>query len=279
MHYREFEVPENLRKYLRCVWEWSDPTPGQRVQTLYPDGCCELIVHLGTPPQRLEADGSWRRQASELFAAQQAVAVRLRSDAPVHCVGIRLQPTASALVCRSQLAGMLGQIVDLAPLDVAFAHALREAVMSLHLRADAQPLWDALHAKLEHRPLDRLVEHAVAELLLHDGDLRIARLAAGLSVSVRSLQTRFLAEVGLHCKEFARLLRLQAMLRQLDGAEAGTDMAQTALAHGYADQAHATRELRRVTGQTPARLLTALRERRDSDESVQLAAAFVRGHS
>lgn len=57
----------------------------------------------------------------------------------------------------------------------------------------------------------------------------------------------------------------------------GRSMADLAVERGFADQAHATREVRRVTGTTPARLRDALRRDRDGDSSVRLAAAFVRG--
>ena len=75
----------------------------------------------------------------------------------------------------------------------------------------------------------------------------------------------------------SRLIRLQATLRALD-AEEGS-LADLAMDRGFSDQAHATRELRRVTGLAPSRLRTALRTDRDGEAAVRLAAAFVRGSS
>jgi AraC-like DNA-binding protein len=94
-------------------------------------------------------------------------------------------------------------------------------------------------------------------------------------MSLRSFQIRFLACVGLSAKAFARVLRLQATIRAIDrGVES---LAQLAVDSGFADQAHATREVQRLTGLTPARLRAALRSARDDDRTVELAAAFVRG--
>ena len=45
-------------------------------------------------------------------------------------------------------------------------------------------------------------------------------------------------------------------------------VADLAITSGFADQAHATREVRRVTGTTPARLRAALQQDRDGDVSV-----------
>ncbi|KAG1250856.1 hypothetical protein G6F65_018577 [Rhizopus arrhizus] len=73
-------------------------------------------------------------------------------------------------------------------------------------------------------------------------------------------------------KEYARVRRLQALLRTLDGEAAS--IASAAARHGYSDQAHATHDLLRWTGGTPGRLVHALRGDRGSSDAVQLAAAF-----
>jgi transcriptional regulator GlxA family with amidase domain len=96
-------------------------------------------------------------------------------------------------------------------------------------------------------------------------------------MSTRSFQTRFLGCVGLTPKEFTRLMRLQATLRALD--ETDTGISELALDQGFADQAHATRDLRRVTGLTPAKLRTELRRDRNGETAMRLAAAFIRGYS
>jgi len=97
-------------------------------------------------------------------------------------------------------------------------------------------------------------------------------------MGMRGFQVRFRARVGLTPKQFARLTRLQATLRALDCGDGS--IAEVASDAGFADQAHVTRELRRVTGLTPARLRAALRRHlngEDDDAAIRMAAAFVRG--
>ena len=123
---------------------------------------------------------------------------------------------------------------------------------------------------------DALVERAVEWLDAADGDLRIAALAKQLGVGLRTLQARFLAAVGMTPKEYARVRRLQALLRTLDSERSA--IADAAARHGFNDQAHATHDLVRWTGITPARLVRALRADPDGGDALRLAAAFVRGH-
>lgn len=123
---------------------------------------------------------------------------------------------------------------------------------------------------------DVLVERAVELLDDADGDLRIAALAKQLGTGLRTLQTRFLAAVGMTPKEYARVRRLQALLHTLDTERSA--IADAAARHGFNDQAHATHDLLRWTGTTPARLVRALRADPDGGDALRLAAAFVRGH-
>ncbi len=140
-----------------------------------------------------------------------------------------------------------------------------------------EPLWQFLLPYCKGFALDAKIEQAVTLLDAAEGDLRISALAKTLGISLRTLQPRFLATVGMTPKEYARVRRLQALLQSLD--EEAPDIAAAAARHGYSDQAHATHDLMRWTGSTPAALVRALRGDRGSEDALKLAAAFVRGTS
>jgi AraC-like DNA-binding protein len=276
MDYREYPVPRTLRRHVQCVWRLRDDAQPVAPRTIYPDGRCELIAHLGRPPQVFDADVGWRPQARQLFAAQQRSAIRLRARTEVDCLGVRLQPAASAAVVDSP-GSWRDRITDLALIDAAFA--ARFAAEASQFRADSNHL--ALWALLEERLLpfepDPRIEAAIARLDANGGRARIEAAASSAGMGLRSFQARFIECVGLGAKEYARLLRLQATIRALDGDD--SPLSQVALDAGFADQAHATREVARVTGLTPAKLRSALRSDREGDDTIRLAAAFVRGRA
>lgn len=276
VEYREYRPPAALRRLVRCLWHLAVDAAAGHVQTVYPDGCCELIVHRGTPMHAYSDAAGWTQQVRCLFAAQQRAAVRLAARGNADCLGVRLQPAASAVLVQSSVADLRDRIVDLATLDHAFADRFLAAATQPDIEASAAAVFGLLERCLS-RPLDPRVERAVAQLEASAGAGPIAGVIAGSGMSERAFQALFKAKVGLSAKEFARILRLQATIRMLD--EADRPVAQLALERGFADQAHATRELRRVTGTTPAKLREALKRDRDGDVSVRLAAAFVRGRS
>ncbi len=274
--YREYPPPAVLADHVECLWHLRQPRSAGAAQTIYPDGRCELIVHLATPPRCWDAVSGWHEQARTLFAAQRVVAVRLEAAGPLDCLGVRLRPAASNVVLRGAAARFRDRVVDLATLDPVFSRSLARAARRFAGGSEAA-LWKLLAARCCASPIDTRMVAAIERLQRDAGRSRIDALARAAALSMRGFQLRFRAAVGLAPKEFARLTRLQATLRVLDESDA--NISDVASDGGFADQAHATRELRRVTGHTPARLRAELRRDRDGDAAVRLAAAFVRGHA
>ncbi len=262
---------------MQCLWVLRDDTPDGEVQVIYPDGCCELLAELGVPLRFHGADGQVRSDQPLCFAAQQRGPIRLQAAGAVCCIGIRLKPASSALVAGGRLPGLRDHAPDLYTLDPAFAARFGDAARAYVATQSPEPLWRLLRERCAGFAPDALVERAVAMLDAADGDLRIAVLARRLGVGLRTLQPRFLAAAGMTPKEYARVRRLQALLRTLDAEDAS--IADAAARHGYSDQAHATHDLVSWTGTTPAQLVRALRGDRSSNDALRLATAFVRGTS
>lgn len=74
-------------------------------------------------------------------------------------------------------------------------------------------------------------------------------MADHLGVTPRTLHRRSLTAFGYGPRTLTRVLRLQQVLPLLD---AGTPLADVAHRAGYADQPHLSREVRRLTGRSPA---------------------------
>src|SRR6266568_2958393 len=80
--------------------------------------------------------------------------------------------------------------------------------------------------------------------------LPVGEVSDGVGLLPRTLRRRFTAQVGLTPKRFARVQRLQRLVRDLDG-QAQADWAALAARHGYADQPHLADEFRELVGVTP----------------------------
>jgi AraC-like DNA-binding protein len=97
----------------------------------------------------------------------------------------------------------------------------------------------------------------------------VGKVAADLGVLPRTLRRRFTAQVGLSPKRFARVQRLQRVVRDLDG-RSSVDWAGVAARHGYADQPHLVGEFRQLVGVTPTEYL---RSRVDGPNHLRFAGS------
>ena len=98
-----------------------------------------------------------------------------------------------------------------------------------------------------------VVSRAVQEIEREHGSLRVSELAERCGVSTRHLNRLMRAWVGYGAKCFARIVRFQTTLHQIERspARAGAALASDT---GYFDQAHLTQDVTRLAGATPRHL-------------------------
>jgi AraC-like DNA-binding protein len=218
-----------------------------------PDGCPELIVHLGDPFDLLPASGHAQRQARVLFAGQLESRLLLRPAGHVAVIGIRFHPYGAAALLHEPQQRLVGDPIALA----AIAPRLDRALDGVDLdgqpcEAAASAIETLLERWLDRTRIDTRVAHAVALLQRSGGSLGIDRVARSAEVSPRQLERLFLDSVGLTPKRFASVTRFRRALRELDRNRGTRPIAQVAAASGYADHSHLVRDFQRFAGCAPS---------------------------
>jgi AraC-like DNA-binding protein len=224
--YREQPPPAGLEPWLACTWSRT----GSGTVRVLPDGCVDLIAR---------ADGS-------VVVAGPDTGPHLSAIEPhVPVIGVRLRPGAAAAVLGVPLRALRDQRPALVDLWGEDGRRLEDVLAS----EDRTRVWHLVAAVAARRdaPPDPLVA-AGARRLTERPQLRVAELAHELGLSERQLLRRFDDAVGYGPKVLARVLRLQRLLALPPDA----GLAEAALEAGYADQAHMSAEVRRLTGLTPA---------------------------
>lgn len=159
-------------------------------------------------------------------------------------VGLRLKPGVLPIVTSASAR-------EFADRSIAVDHVFSPNVLAdLELSPDAP-------VSVIVRDLVRLVRRAchrrTVKTILPDASSRtntVSALAASLSTPTRSLHERAYREVGLSPKRILRMLRLHDALHAAQ--QRGSSWSHVAYVAGCADQAHLTRELRALLGETPS---------------------------
>lgn len=243
-----------LRPYVRALYGYAEHLPGPRQRRELPVPHAVLIVNLGAPLW-IRQGGRWERFPDGLVAGMDDASV-FSSTRGLLQEGVQAMLTPLgcwqlAGVAMHELAHRSIALDDvLGPVWAQLAERLRE---TSSWRVRVALLQDALLAHiLDGRPAPPDVVWAWERLEGSAGTVRVSELAAELRCSPRHLQARFRDHVGISPKRAARVLRFQRALGLLDE---GVGQARAAAQAGYADQAHLSREVRRLTGLPPGALL------------------------
>lgn len=94
---------------------------------------------------------------------------------------------------------------------------------------------------------DPAILHSLAAL---ERGVPVSAVASELGLLPRTFRRRFLGQVGLTPKRFARVRRLQRVVRAIEGLPV-VDWIGVAAEHGYCDQAHLIDEFKDLVGLTP----------------------------
>jgi len=234
--YREVEPAPALREHLSCLWYQSvAPDEAARTQRVLPDACIDIVWQAGEAAHIAGPDTG--PVLAPMSPGTLVVGARFRPGHAPDFLGVAAHELRDA---QPELAALWGE---------ASARRLRESDAT----GSAEGMLDLLQGEVAAR-LGRVRDGdvPVAAMAWAQGRTGLDRLGADLHLGDRQLRRRVEERFGYGPAILRRVLRLQRLLAL--GARHDGSLADLALAAGYADQAHMTRECRRLTGLSPVRL-------------------------
>jgi AraC-like DNA-binding protein len=256
-----------LRPYVQRDLEGYDewlPRPLHRRQ--FPEPFVVVIIEFG-PPLRVTLGGDARTSARSaggfVVGLGDSFAIT-EHEGRQRGVQVDLTPTGARRLFGLPLSELTGRIVALRDLLPAETRSLAE-------RLDAASDWptrlrlveDLLVHRIRSARVDTArVDWALAQIESSGGAVDVGSLARELGHSHKHLIALFHDQVGVTPKLLARLVRFERVIREAR-ADVPTRFANLALAHGYFDQAHLARDVRRFTGLTPTEARSSLSELAD----------------
>lgn len=252
MEYFELTPTGEVGEIVRKVWSLHAPEArgaagAAPFEPVFPDGCMELVLNLGDSFERAR-EGGTERQPTSLFVGQLLGPVHIRPTGAVNLVGLRFQPWASWSVLETPAAELVGRLVTADAMRWRVPGWLPEALL------DCEALEGRCHLLIKEFGLWAVRQRAPVPAgylrPLATGMLKSVSGAAQLAGrSTRQLERISVERTGLLPRQLVRLARFQRALRLLGRDERG--LATIAVAAGYHDQPHLTRDFGVFAGMTP----------------------------
>lgn len=263
-----FRVSPALARYVDFVWMLEGTATYER-ETVLPNGSVELIFNLGSPHKVLDpTDGTRATVFRESWiAGMQQAPLTIQAVRESNLVGVRFRPGGCQAFLGAPLTEITDQVIEARELFGPLVEQLRERVCRAPSAVERRrAIESTLLERIGSVAIDPLAERAVAMLTISAGRVRTSRVADLLGTTEKTLIARFSRTVGVRPKVFARIARLQAVIRAVSN-QATPDWADVALSCGYFDQSHLINDFRRLSGTTPEDYI----RRRDADENHMVA--------
>lgn len=243
-----------LRPYVACLWGWQC-APGEVVALpeLLPGTGAELYFHTGTPFAASAGQG-------ELLCLR-GCRVALGEVADAGFIAVRFRIGMLARFTDVPMAELVDQRLSVDTLwGRAGSHLLSRLGDAAELSEQLGLIENFLRQQLRERAPDALVEQAMPLLYRSGAALSIEWLAELSGLGRRQLERRWLRASGVTAANMRGLCRFQHSVRALL-LDPAAEAVETAIAHGYYDQAHFCRDWKSRLGQSPRAFLQAARTR------------------
>jgi AraC-like DNA-binding protein len=235
---RFIEAADGLRPYVGCFWVITAQR-GAMIRVV-PDGSTSISIQ----PQH--------NRSSAWFLRGPLVEPQVRRfAAPGALIGIRLRPGVAYLVSGVPADGMVGRRLRLS------GHTYRALTCGPCPSAAPEHYVELLQQflidRLRNVKMHPVVATALREIACAHGSARVGDVAATCGVSERQLNRLMRTWVGYGPKRWARIVRFQTALEQMDQTR-GRSGATLATENGYFDQAHLTLDMAQLADATPGHL-------------------------
>jgi AraC-like DNA-binding protein len=257
MNYYTFQATGPLKDYVKHFWvlEGQATVDKPYVHHFFADTCPELLFYYTgnfyayNPAQQADAP------IKSGITGQSQQGRKLTSTSQFAVFGVYLYPYAAAHLFGIGAVELKNQMLDLKTILGKEADELEDKMMlASHNELRLQIIRSYLEKKLRSAaPVINPIWRSMQQIQKQNGFITIEELAADYSLSPRQFERNFQHFCGLNPKLFARIVRFQSAVKQLN--HAGNSLTNVAYEANYYDQAHFIRDFKIFSGLKPKEFL------------------------
>lgn len=246
MSYQEYKPSKELENIIDSYWLVKDLSRFEN-QRILPDGCTDIIFNLGEsinliPSESIAISGMMTKFSDvSLGNNTELLSVRFKTGQLSNLVECPLFEIKDKTIIAS----------DLIPeLNVEKLEQLQEKKkIEYKLEFVENVIFKILDTKQTNA--DILITSVIYFILNSFGTISISQIAENYYISMRQLERKFKAKVGVTLKEYSNIVRFIHTKKSIK-TNPNKSLLYIAFDSGYYDHSHLTNEFRRYSGQIPS---------------------------
>ncbi|HEY9166645.1 MAG TPA: DUF6597 domain-containing transcriptional factor [Candidatus Kryptonia bacterium] len=256
MRFEFISVREELRPYIQSIWIFESPVgmlPSDN-NLAAPNGCPKLIFNYeNSITSIVEGRVQESREHCLYFAGTRDCSAVLRTKSgKACCIGIEFYPHGAYPVFGIPMAEMTNRLLPAELLSAEWHLEVRDILPELKSAKEAADFIQSQLVRLlgKRRLRNTIVEYCINSLKSTNGLMTIADLERKTGYTRRHLEILFGDHVGFSPKVLAGIFRFQKFYKKWAYGRS-FDEFKDELYKYYYDQAHFTKEFKRMTGFPP----------------------------
>ncbi len=250
-YHAEYRFCSILNDYIDCVWTetyFNQPENKNKPQLIVPDNTIELIF-AGSPIERIMGNGKRSQILLSHLSGLKTKPQKIKlSESPL--LAVRFKPHGLHRFTEIDVSETIDESIN--PVDL-FGRDIIELEERLFDTPEISQRLHIIESYFMKRLLSRddyLFEMLLNKLKKLKGNAPVSCLAKEFNVSIKTIERKFLSNLGITPKKYLRLERIIQSLK-VKNFEQVDNIAGIAYNNGFFDQMHFTKEVKKFTGLTP----------------------------
>ncbi|MER3374938.1 MAG: helix-turn-helix transcriptional regulator [Allomuricauda sp.] len=256
--FSEYRPSPALGSYVQAFYtgDFNLYSENNFVQSVVPNGCIELIIHLTHDHCELVKEDTWGKSPEFTLIGLQTKPYEVRFNEQVQIFGVRFNPEGIYHIFGVPPALFTATFEN--STDV-LGNEFKDYCSRLRESTSIQQQIRLTEAFLLKNMLDNAkgydyVRMASEIIRKSHGLLSLEELIQKVHISPRQLQREFKKKFGITAKEYMRLSRLNAVQQYMQ-VPSSINLTEVSYEHGFADQSHFIREFKKLAGTNPRSFL------------------------
>lgn len=257
--FSEYKPSLPLNAFVQAYWtgDFNIYSENKFVQSVVPNGCIELIIHLTNNHCELIKGDLWGKSPEFTLIGLHTSLYEVRFNEHVKVFGIRFNPEGIYNffgVPPAEFTSTFEDSKDVLGIDFDdYCSKLREAKsVTDQISLTENFLFKKLD-KLSSNKID-YVKIASEVIRRNHGIISLENLIKQVPISARQLQREFKNKFGITAKEYMRIARLNAIQNYMQNSPK-INLTELSYDKGFSDQSHFIREFKMIMGTNPKRFL------------------------